>query len=39
MPVYNELNLSKDLIKFQSITPKDSGAINFVKKKIRGTRI
>ena len=34
MPVYNELNLSKDLIKFQSITPKDSGAINFVKKKL-----
>ena len=29
MPIINELQLSKDLIKFPSVTPKDAGAINF----------
>ena len=30
----DELKLSKDLIKFPSITPRDEGAINFLKKKL-----
>ena len=29
MPSFNELSLSKDLIKFPSVTPVDAGAINF----------
>ena len=28
MPSFNELNLAKELIRFQSITPRDAGAIN-----------
>ena len=35
MAIINELQLSKDLIKFQSITPKDAGAINFLSKKLK----
>ena len=35
MAIINELQLSKDLIKFQSITPKDAGAINFLGKKLK----
>ncbi len=31
----NELQLSKDLIKFPSVTPKDMGAINFLSKKLK----
>ena len=34
MPNFNEVQLAKDLIRFQSITPKDAGAINFLKKKL-----
>ena len=35
MAIINELQLSKDLIKFQSVTPKDAGAINFLSKKLK----
>ena len=35
MAIINELQLSKDLIKFPSITPKDAGAINFLSKKLK----
>ena len=35
MPTYNPLNLSKDLIRFPSITPADAGTINFLARKLR----
>jgi len=35
MTIINELQLSKDLIKFPSITPKDAGAISFLSKKLK----
>ena len=35
MNIINELQLSKDLIRFQSITPKDLGAIGFLSKKLK----
>ena len=35
MAIINEIQLSKDLIKFPSITPKDAGAINFLSKKLK----
>ncbi len=35
MQTINELSLSKDLIKFPSITPVDAGAINFLSKKLK----
>ena len=35
MTIVNELQLSKDLIKFPSITPKDAGAISFLSKKLK----
>ena len=35
MAIINELQLSKDLIKFPSVTPKDAGAINFLSKKLK----
>ena len=35
MNIINELQLSKDLIKFPSITPKDAGAIKFLSKKLK----
>ena len=35
MNIINELQLSKDLIRFQSITPKDLGAISFLSKKLK----
>ena len=34
MAIINELKLAKDLIKFPSVTPKDAGAINFLKKEL-----
>ena len=34
MSSLNELKLAKELIRFQSITPIDAGAINFIKKKL-----
>ena len=35
MTIINELQLSKDLIRFPSITPKDAGAIKFLSKKLK----
>ena len=35
MQIINELTLSKDLIKFPSITPTDAGAIKFISKKLK----
>ncbi len=35
MAILNELQLSKDLIRFPSVTPKDAGAINFLSKKLK----
>ncbi len=35
MPNINELTLAKELIKFQSVTPKDAGAIAFLAKKLK----
>ena len=34
MTIINELQLSKDLIRFPSVTPKDAGAIKFLSKKL-----
>ncbi len=35
MAIIKELQLSKDLIRFPSVTPKDAGAINFLGKKLK----
>ena len=35
MPIFNELSLSKDLIRYPSITPKDCGAIKYLSKKLK----
>ena len=35
MTIINELQLSKDLIKFQSVTPKDAGAIKFLSNRLK----
>ena len=35
MAIINELQLSKDLIRFPSVTPKDAGAISFLSKKLK----
>ena len=35
MPNINELTLAKELIKFQSVTPKDAGAIGFLAKQLK----
>ncbi len=35
MTIINELQLSKDLIRFPSITPNDAGAIKFLSKKLK----
>ena len=35
MTIINELQLSKDLIRFPSITPKDAGVIKFLSKKLK----
>ena len=35
MTIINELQLSKDLIRFPSVTPKDAGAIRFLSKKLK----
>jgi len=34
MPIYNEVALAKELIKFPSITPIDAGVMNFLSKKL-----
>ena len=35
MSIISELQLSKDLIRFPSVTPKDAGAIKFLSKKLK----
>ena len=35
MSIINELQLSKDLIRFPSITPRDAGAIKFLSRKLK----
>ena len=35
MPIIDELKLSKELIKFQSVTPIDAGAIKFLSNKLK----
>ena len=35
MTIINELQVSKDLIKFPSVTPKDAGAIKFLSNKLK----
>ena len=35
MKKFNELQLSKDLISFPSVTPVDAGAINYISKKLK----
>ena len=35
MKTYNELQLAKELMRFQSITPVDAGTMNFLAKKLR----
>ncbi len=35
MAIINELQLSKELIRFPSVTPKDAGAIRFLSKKLK----
>tara|TARA_B100000242_G_scaffold288676_1_gene257256 strand:- start:3747 stop:4904 length:1158 start_codon:yes stop_codon:yes gene_type:complete len=35
MTIINELKLSKDLIRFPSVTPKDAGVIKFLSKKLK----
>ena len=35
MEIINELTLSKQLIKFPSVTPIDAGAINFLSKRLK----
>jgi len=35
----NEVSLARDLVKCQSVTPKDNGAINVVAKKSKKTRL
>ena len=35
MAIINEIQLSKELIRFPSITPKDAGAIKFLSKQLK----
>ena len=35
MAIINELQLSKDLIRFPSVTPKDAGAIKYLSTKLK----
>ena len=35
MTIINEIQLSKELIRFPSVTPKDAGAIKFLSKKLK----
>ena len=39
MTVVNELQLSKDLIRFPSVTPRDAGAIKFLSNKLKKIRL
>ena len=35
MTIINEIKLSKELIRFPSVTPKDAGAIKFLSRKLK----
>jgi len=35
MPIFNELKLAKELMRFPSVTPIDAGTMNFLAKKLR----
>ena len=35
MPIFNELKLAKELMRFPSITPVDAGTMNFLARKLR----
>ena len=35
MPIFNELQLAKELMRFPSITPIDAGTMNFLARKLR----
>ena len=35
MPIYDQLKLAKELIRFPSITPVDAGTMNFLARKLR----
>ena len=35
MPIYNQLKLAKELIRFPSITPVDAGTMNFLARKLK----
>ena len=39
MKNFDELQLSKDLIKFPSVTPIDAGAISYLSKNLKTKRI
>ena len=34
MPIYNEVTLAKELIRFPSVTPTDAGIMKFLAKKL-----
>ena len=34
MPIYNEVTLAKELIRFPSITPRDAGVMKYLAKKL-----
>ena len=34
MPLLNELKISKDLIRYQTITPNDNGIMRYISKKL-----
>ena len=34
MPIYNEITLAKELIRFPSVTPTDAGIMKFLAKKL-----
>ena len=35
MPIYNEIKLAKELIRFPSVTPIDAGVMKFLEKKLK----
>ena len=39
MPIYNQLKLAKELIRFPSITPVDAGTMNFLARKLKSLGI
>ena len=34
MPIYNEISLAKELIRFPTVTPVDAGVMRFLAKKL-----